>query len=92
MNILNLKTPNEIKKIISSNVKRRRKELHLNQEELAKRADVSYGSIKRFESKGEISLNSLIKIAIVLDCADDLIHLFERKQYNSIEEIINEQK
>lgn len=92
MNILNFKTPNEIKDQIKSNVKKRRKELNLNQQELASKSGVSYGSIKRFESKGEISFTSLIKIAIALDCVDDMLQLFEKKKYNSIEEIINEQE
>ena len=52
---------------------------------------MSFGSIKRFESTGEISLFSLIKIAIVLECEDEFLNLFQQKQYNSIEGIINEQ-
>lgn len=52
---------------------------------------MSFGSIKRFENTGEISLFSLIKIAIILDCEDGFLNLFQEKQYNSIEEIINEQ-
>ena len=46
---------------------------------------------KRFENTGEISLFSLIKIAIVLGCEDEFLNLFQQKQYSSIEEIINEQ-
>ena len=52
---------------------------------------MSFGSIKRFENTGEISLFSLIKIAIILDCEDGFLTLFQEKPYNSIEEIINEQ-
>ena len=73
------------------NVKKRRKELKLTQEEFSKKSGVSFGSIKRFENTGEISLFSLIKIAIVLECEDEFLNLFQQKQYNSIEEIINEQ-
>ena len=53
---------------------------------------MSFGSIKRFENTGEISLFSLIKIAIVLGCEDEFLNLFQQKQYSSIEEIINEQE
>ena len=52
---------------------------------------MSFGSIKRFENTGEISLFSLIKIVIILECEDEFLNLFQQKQYNSIEEIINEQ-
>ena len=75
---------------IVCNVKKRRKEFGLSQQELAKRSGVSYGSIKRFETKGDISLCSLIKIAFVLECENDFNQLFSKKNYHSIDEIINE--
>ena len=75
---------------IVCNVKKRRKGFDLSQQELAKRSGVSYGSIKRFETKGDISLGSLIKIAFVLNCENDFNQLFSRKNYHSIDEIINE--
>lgn len=84
------KTPNEISMDIVQRLKKRRKEWHITQEELSHRSDVSLGSIKRFERTGEISLISLIKISIVLDCEDDFEALFKQKKYNSIEEIIKE--
>ena len=37
---------------------------------------VSYGSIKRFEMTGKISLLSLTKIAMALDIADELRGIF----------------
>ena len=37
---------------------------------------VSYGSVKRFESTGQISLLSLTKIAMALDIADELRNIF----------------
>ena len=79
-----------IKQNIVQNVKKRRKEFCLSQQELAKRSGVSYGSIKRFEIKGDISLCSLIKIAFVLECENDFNQLFSKKNYHSIDEIINE--
>lgn len=84
------RTPNEISNDIVLRLKKRRKELHITQEELSKRSDVSLGSIKRFETTGEISLKSLIKIAMVFDCEDDFDSLFKQKRYRTIEEIINE--
>lgn len=86
---LNIKTPNEIQMEIAKNVRRKRKELKLTQEELAKKSGVSFGSIKRFENTGEISLFSLTKIAIIFNCEDELINLFKKREYSSIEEIIN---
>ena len=43
---------------------------------LASMSGVSYGSIKRFETTGQISLISLTKIAMALDIADELRNIF----------------
>ena len=75
---------------IVCNVKKRRKEFGLSQQELAQRSGVSYGAIKRFETKGDISLCSIIKIAFVLNCENDFNQLFSKKNYSSIDEVIND--
>ena len=51
---------------------------------------VSYGSIKRFEGSGQISLLSLTKIAMALELTDELRVLFAQVPYRSIEEVIHE--
>ena len=66
-----------------------RKKRKLSRAELSKRSNVSYGSLKRFEETGNISLASLIKIAIALDCIDEFESLFRTKRPESIEDIIN---
>lgn len=88
-NLLHQKTPAEISKELAQRLKYRRKKMKISQSELAKLSGVSLGSIKRFETKYEIALISLIKIAIVLDTEGDFDNLFSKKVYNSIEEIIN---
>lgn len=52
--------------------------------------NVSYGSIKRFETTGKISLLSLTKIAMALDCADEIRNMFTEVPYKDIQEVINE--
>ncbi len=86
-----IKSPAQLNREIADRVRARRRENKWSQEELSRRSNVSLGSLKRFESTGEISLTSLIKISIVLGCEDDFDQLFARKHYNSIEEIIREQ-
>ena len=81
-------TPPEID--LAANVRARRKERKLTQSGLAKLSGVSLGSIKRFESSGEISLKSLLNIAVVLGCDEDFLSLFTKKHYASIEDVINE--
>ena len=57
---------------------------------VAKASGVSYGSIKRFESTGNISFISLTRLAVALDAADDIRNMFTDVPYASIEEVINE--
>ena len=85
-----VKTPKELSNIIVGNLKRRRKELHLTQGQLSEKSGVSLGSLKRFEQTGEIALASLLKIAVVLDDTAPFEQLFTKKQYQSIQEIIDE--
>lgn len=87
--LFNSKTPNDIAKELVGKIKQHRKKLKISQAQLATKSGVSLGSIKRFESKYEISLNSFIKILIALNLEQDLENLFTQKNYNSIDEVIN---
>jgi transcriptional regulator with XRE-family HTH domain len=89
--LFNPKSPNDIAKELVEKIKQQRKLLKFSQIQLATKSGVSLGSIKRFESKYEISLNSLIKILIALNLEKDFENLFTQKSYNSIDEVINEQ-
>lgn len=89
--LFNPKTPNDIAKEFVEKIKQQRKLLKISQVQLAAKSGVSLGSIKRFESKYEISLNSLIKILITLNLEKDFENLFTQKTYNSIDEVINGQ-
>ena len=70
-----------------------RKSKKVSQQRLSVLSGVSYASIRRFEKTGDISLASLVKVALALNLYDDLDNLFKNhKDYKSIEEIINDQK
>ena len=73
---------------IASNLRRLRKSRKISLQKLSELSGVSYASLRRFEEIGEISLKSLIKIAIVLDAADPLNNLFKDVEPKSIEELI----
>jgi hypothetical protein len=49
--------------------------MSLTQAGLAKRSGVTLGSLKRFETSGLIAFDSMLKLALVLDCLDDFDHL-----------------
>ena len=65
-------TPEELDQKLAQRVRKIRKRRSITQEKLASISGVSYGSIKRFETTGQISLLSLTKIAIALYLADEL--------------------
>ena len=85
------KTWTEINNDIARKIVRLRKRKKITQKQLAARSGVSLGSLKRFEQGGEISLQSLTKIAIALDVENELEDLFNNVPFASIEEVINEQ-
>ena len=85
-------TSEELDKKIADLVRQIRKRRSISQQKLAEMSNVSYGSVKRFESTGQISLISLTKIATALGIADDLRNLFTEIPYRNIQEVINESK
>lgn len=72
-------TPSEMQKAIASRVRDLRLELNLSQHTLSEKSGVSYGSVKKFEQTGQISLESLLKLAVILECMDDFKALFTLK-------------
>lgn len=66
-----LKSPTDVQEEVRDRFKRRRLGLNLTQAGLAKRSGVALGSLKRFETTGLIAFDSLLKLALVLDCLGD---------------------
>lgn len=89
---MQLKEAKGLDKELALRVKDIRRRRGYTQESLAEASGVSYGSIKRFETTGMISLISLTKIAIVLDCKEQIVDMFDNIEYRSIQEVINENK
>src|SRR5437763_10494756 len=91
-----LKLPQDVQHELASRFKARRLAANLTQEGLARRSGVSWSSLKRFESTGRIALESLLKIALVLDCLGDFDKLCadERAGFaaRSLDEILSRPK
>jgi transcriptional regulator with XRE-family HTH domain len=66
-----LKTVQEVQAGIAGRFKARRLAMNLTQSELAARSGVTFSSLKRFEREGLIALDSLLNLALVLNCLDD---------------------
>lgn len=85
-------TAEEMDMQLARRVSRVRRRRGVSQERLSEMSGVSFGSVKRFGTTGRISLLSLTKIAVALDCADEIRRLFDAVPYAGIEEVVRERK
>ncbi len=92
MSALVWETAEELNQKLAERVRNIRRRRSISQQKLADMSGVSYGSIKRFEQMGQISLLSLTRIAMALDIAGELRNLFTEVPYRDIQEVINENK
>lgn len=90
MEALLWETAEEIDMALAKRVRNIRRRRSISQEKLSAMSGVSYGSIKRFETSGQISLLSLTKIAMALDLTEEIRSMFTQVTYRSIEEVIHD--
>lgn len=74
--MISIKSPFETAKEIAKNAQEKRLKLNISQQTLSEKSGVSYGTLKKFEQKGQISLESLLKIALALGEMDQFENLF----------------
>lgn len=72
-----VKTAAKVMQELVEKTKQLRKQQGISQLELSKRSGVSFGSIKRFETTGQISFESLLKIAYFFNRLDDFSTVFQ---------------
>lgn len=89
---ISIRTASEVEAEISGRVKARRLELNLSQAGLASRAGVKFATYRRFEQTGKISLGGLLQIAFALNALSDFDCLFSYRQYQSIDEVLDDKK
>ncbi len=80
--------PGQVMHDVAAREKALRKAKRLTQEQLAERAGVSLGSLRRFEQTGRISFESLVALSFALGCESELDGLFSKPAYSSIEDVI----
>ena len=80
--------PGQMMQEAAAREKALRKAKRLTQEQLARKAGVSLGSLRRFEQTGHISFDSLVALLFALGCESELDGLFAKPAYASIEEVI----
>lgn len=86
-------TPSEMGLHIAKQAQAKRLSFNFSQQTLAERANVSYGVLKKFERTGKISMESLLKIALVLGTLEKFNDLFSPKspeEFRSLDELMKQ--
>lgn len=90
------RTPKDVQRELVGRFRARRLSMNLTQEGLATRSGVNWSSLKRFEHTGLISLDALLKLAMVLNCLSDFDRVCLDDERNpdsrSLDEILRESK
>jgi transcriptional regulator with XRE-family HTH domain len=83
-------TPSKAQKKLLENVRNRRLQMDLTQEGLAERSGVALSTLRKFEQKGSISLESFLKILSVIGGLEEVINALKPNQTNfkSIDEVL----
>ena len=79
-------------KTVAGNIRAMRLARNISQKEFASREGIALPTYRRFETTGEISFRKLVEIAKFFDLAADIKNLFAKREYSSIEEVLNENR
>ena len=89
--MVSLITTAKAQKRIAANVRAQRLQIDLTQEGLAKRSGVPLPTLRKFEQKGSISLESFLKLQMVLGGLEDILNATKSKDpvFLSIDEVLD---
>ncbi len=72
---------------VAASMKRRRIEKNITREQLARESGVAPATLARFEQKGKISFESLVRLAMALGYAAEIRSIFSTPKYSTIAEL-----
>ena len=77
-------------KKLAENIRERRLQMELTQEGLAERSWVSLSTLRKFEQKGSISLESFLKLLSVTGGLDEIVTALKpnKPNFKSIDEVL----
>jgi transcriptional regulator with XRE-family HTH domain len=89
-NMVLLITPAKALKKLAEHARARRLQMELTQEGLAKRSGVPLPTLRKFEQKGSISLESFLKLQMVLGGLEDILKATQIKDtlFSSIDDVL----
>jgi len=84
---IELQTPRDVARMLAERVKALRLDRGWTQKEVAERAGLALATYRRFERTGRISLERLVKLAVILDARAGFDQLFARPPARSLDEL-----
>lgn len=85
--MLSINMPGDIAALLAKRLRQCRLDHNWSREELSQRSGVTVASIRRFESKGEISLTRLLQLCFTLHALDGFENVLLTAEPTSIAEI-----
>ncbi|MBD5230958.1 MAG: helix-turn-helix transcriptional regulator [Bacteroidales bacterium] len=82
-----LDSSEEIAKAIAEDFRKRRVEKNISREQIASLSKVPLSTVARFEQKGLISFESLIKLAMALGYTPEIKNIFASSKFDTMEEL-----
>jgi len=88
--MLSLISPSKAQIKIAENTRARRLFMELTQEGLAERSGVSLATLRKFEQKGSISLESFLKLLMVVGGLEEMVDVLKpsKQIYMSIDDVL----
>ncbi len=88
--MVSLISPAKLQGKLAENVRIRRLQMDLTQDGLAHRSGVPLSTLRKFEQKGVISLESFLKLQMVLGGLEDILRALEIKEtkFSSIDDVL----
>ena len=92
--MISLITVSSTQKTLSNNIRQRRVDSGLTQAGLAARSGVKLPTLRQFEQKGLISLESFLKILMVLGLLENIVKATTpiQNEFSSIDEVLKVDK
>lgn len=77
---------------LAENIRDRRLSMELTQEGLAERSGVALATLRKFEQKGSISLESFLKLLMVVGGLEETIQVLKlsKPNFTSIDEVLKD--
>lgn len=84
----------KIQRKIVENIRDRRLQMELTQEGLSERSGVPLSTLRKFEQKGAISLDSFLKILSVVGGLEEMLDALKPKEqhFKSIDEVLKSEE